>query len=257
VDALAFADEEHPAVARGRADVLRGEAERLAADSANDLLPWACRLNARWVDPSDVAPDQSHNDSQAILRLSKPLYDFGRTSHALEAADTALRSQRGAVPQPHGTPAHGDHAPLLRGAAGGSGLHPGQRGHGHRLRVPRPGPHRNELGQVSDIDLLALEDRFQETRLRRMASLQETRSARNRLAMALNRPDKVPADLLRPELPGNDRTLPELDELYALAEAGNRRLASLRLEAQAVSQRLAASRAGAPDAQRGGGGHAL
>ncbi|WP_018233582.1 TolC family protein [Thioalkalivibrio thiocyanodenitrificans] len=242
VDALAFADEEHPAVARGRADVLRGEAERLAADSANDLLV-GLRLNARWVDPNDVAPDQSHNDSQAILRLSKPLYDFGRTSHALEAADTALRSseeqylglmarQRVEIMRRYFEVLLADLAYTRDNEAMAIAF----------VSLDRA-RHRNELGQVSDIDLLALEDHFQETRLRRMASLQETRSARNRLAMALNRPENVPADLLRPELPGNDRELPDLDELYALAEAGNRRLASLRLEAQAVSQRLAASRA--------------
>jgi outer membrane protein TolC len=241
-DALAFADDEHPTVAQGRADVLRGEAERLAADSANDLSV-GLRLNPRWVEPNDVVVDQSHNDSQVILRLSKPLYDFGRTSHALEAADTALRSRE-------------EHYVSLMAR--------------QRLEIMRRyfevlladltytrdneamavafvtldrARNRNELGQVSDIDLLALEDRFQETRLRRLASLQETRSARNRLAMALNRPDQVPADLARPALPGNGRAVPELEELYALAEAGNRRLAGLRLEAEAGSKRLAARRA--------------
>jgi outer membrane protein TolC len=241
-DALAFADDEHPAVAQGRADILRGEAERLAADSANDLAV-GLRLNPRWVEPNDVVADQSHNDSQVILRLSKPLYDFGRSSQALAAADTALRSreeqylnlmarQRLEIMRRYFEVLLADLAYTRDNEAMAVAF----------VTLDRA-RNRNELGQVSDIDLLALEDHFQETRLRRMASLQETRSARNRLAMALNRPDEVPANLTRPSLPGNDRPVPELEELYALAEAGNRRLASLRLEAEAGSKRLAARRA--------------
>jgi outer membrane protein TolC len=242
-DALALADEEHPAVAAGRADLMRGEADRLAADSANDLAV-GLRLHPRWVDPNHRAEDQSNNDSRVILRLSKPLYDFGRTSHALEAADSTVRSheerylslmarQRMDIMRRYFEVLLADLAYTRDNEAMAIAF----------VTLDRA-RNRNELGQVSDIDLLALEDRFQETRLTRMASLQETRAARNRLAMALNRPQEVPADLLRPELPGNDRDLPELEELYALAEAGNRRLASLRLEAQAASQRMAASRAG-------------
>jgi len=241
-DALVFADEQHPAVAQGRAGVLRSEAERLAAESANDLAV-GIRLNARWVEPNENAPDQSNNDSQAILRLSKPLYDFGRTSHALEAADSALRSQQ----EQHLSLMARQRMEIMRRyfevlLADLTYSRDNEAMAIAFIAFDRAG-NRNELGQVSDIQLYELEERFQEVRLRRMASLQETRSSRNRLAMALNRPDQVPAELLNPTLPGNNRTLPDLEELYALAEAGNRRLASLRLEAEASSQRLAASRA--------------
>lgn len=241
-EALSLADEAHPAVARGRADLLRGEADRLAADAAGDLSV-NLRLHPRWVDPSDVAADQSRNDSRVILQMSKPLYDFGRTRHAREAADTALRGreeqylgllarQRLEIMRRYFEVLLADLAYTRDNEAMAIAF----------VSLDRA-RNRNELGQVSDIDLMALEDHFQETRLQRMASLQETRNARNRLALALNRPDQVPADLLTPELPGNNRELPELEELYALAEAGNRHLAGLRLEAEAASQRLAASRA--------------
>jgi outer membrane protein TolC len=241
-DALAFADDEHPAVAQGRAGVLRGEAERLAADSDDDLAV-GIRLNARWIEPNDVAINQSNNDSQAILRLSKPLYDFGRSSNAQSAAEAALRGQQ----EQHLNLVARQRMEIMRRyfdvlLADLAYTRDNEAMAIAFIAFDRAG-NRNELGQVSDINLLALEERFQETRLRRLASLQGTRSARSRLAMALNRPDEVPAELINPALPGNDRELPAVEQLYALAESGNRRLASLRLEAEAASQRIAARRA--------------
>ncbi|MFW5452284.1 TolC family protein [Thioalkalivibrio sulfidiphilus] len=241
-DALVFADDEHPAVAQGRAGVLRGEAERLAAESANDLAV-GIRLNARWVDPNERAPDQGNNDSQAILRLSKPLYDFGRSSNARAAAETALRGQQ----EQHLSLVARQRMEIMRRYFDVLMADLAYARDNEDMAIAfiafDRAQNRNELGQVSDIDLYALQERFQESRLRRLATLQETRSARNRLALALNRPDQVPSDLINPALPGNDRALPEIEEIYALAEAGNRRLASLRLEAEAASQRIAARRA--------------
>ncbi|OOG23208.1 transporter [Thioalkalivibrio denitrificans] len=241
-DALALADDTHPAVNRGRAGILRSEAERLSADSANDLHI-GLRLHPRWIEPNDEVEDQSRNDSRAILRLSKPLYDFGRTSLALEAADTAVRSQEERYLSLMGRQRMEIMRRFFEVLLADLTYTRDNEAMAIAFVSLDRARNRNELGQVSDIDLLALEDHFQETRLRRMAALQDTRAARDRLALALNRLGQGPADLRHPELPGNDRELPDLDTLYAMAEAGNRQLASLRLEAEAASQRMAASRA--------------
>nr|WP_148211448.1 TolC family protein [Thioalkalivibrio sulfidiphilus] len=241
-DALVFADDEHPAVAQGRAGVLRGEAERLAVESANDLAV-GIRLNARWVDPNERAPDQGNNDSQAILRLSKPLYDFGRSSNARAAAETALRGQQ----EQHLSLVARQRMEIMRRYFDVLMADLAYMRDNEDMAVAYveldKARSSNELGMLSDIKLLELDTHYQGTLQRRQFSLQATRSTRNRLALALNRPDQVPSDLINPALPGNDRALPEIEELYALAEVGNRRLASLRLEAEAASQRIAARRA--------------
>lgn len=242
--ALSLASEDHPSVVLSKAEVAAAEAERAQAD-AEDGLYAAARLNARYIDDSNVPVQQKNNDSRALLLVRKELYDFGRSEKDLAAAEAAVR---------------------------GSELQLRDRLQQRRLEIAKAffeviladlnfqreneamaeafvdfdrARDRNELGQVSDIDVLELEDAYQAVRLRRYRAEADQRASRARLAQALNRPDELPARLATPRLPGNDSPLPDYERLIEAALRQNPVLLGLRQQLEASRLRVAASRRGA------------
>jgi outer membrane protein TolC len=241
--ALALADADHPELALRRSDLALAEARREAA-AADDDFDTRLRLNARYVDDSNLAVQQQNNDSRAVLLLRKELYDFGRSRDAVQAADAEVAGRD----------------LLLR-----------ETRERHRLEIMRAyfnvlladldfaradeamaiafvdwdrSVDRNALGQVSDIDMLALEDLFQTRRVQRSRAEMHLRAARAALANALNRPEELPATLLPPELTANDSPLPDYERLLARALTGNPRLLALRAQGEAARLRVAERRKG-------------
>ena len=102
---------------------------------------------------------------------------------------------------------------------------------------------RFELGIGNRPDLLRLEALYQDWRERRNASLQRMRSARQKLAHAMYRPDKLPVTLAEPALPDNGRPVPEYDSLLPWVMQKNPRVQALQAQLAASEARLAAIRA--------------
>lgn len=102
---------------------------------------------------------------------------------------------------------------------------------------------RFELGIGSRPDLLRLEAFYQDWRERRNASLQRMRSARQKLAHAMNRPGKLPTELAEPALKDNARPVPEYESLLAWVMEKNPRVLTLQAQAAAADARVASIRA--------------
>ena len=105
---------------------------------------------------------------------------------------------------------------------------------------------RRELGQLSDIQLLESENRYQEARGRRSTAEAAQRNARMRLALTLNRPDELPSELVPPplsELVRESSALPEFMEAWAQLRERNPRLLAQRRELEVAQAALAAERA--------------
>ncbi|MBW8306359.1 MAG: TolC family protein [Thiobacillus sp.] len=102
---------------------------------------------------------------------------------------------------------------------------------------------RFELGVGNQPDLLRLEAFYQDWRERRNASLQRTRSTRQKLAHAMYRPGKLPATLAEPALQDNARPVPEFDSLLAWMMQKNPRVQALQALLAASDSRLGAIRA--------------
>lgn len=242
-DALMLAGEGHPLLAASRAELETVEASA-ASTFAKDDIDIGASLEARLIEPSSAADDQSNNDSRAALYARKQLYDFGRTD-ALEAA-AATRITGG----------------KLRFTADLAG---------YRIRIMQAFfdvlladleyardneamavayveadrlRDRNELGQVADVRLREQENSYQELRLQRLRSQARQRSSRARLAQLLDRPDDLPSSLAQPALTGNDQPLPEYEQLVAAALDNNPRVLSLRTDLEAARLRIKAERAG-------------
>ena len=243
--ALSLADAPHPQLqqADARVDVARAEQSRV---DAIDNVKVDLELAARLIDPSyrsqDIEP--SSNDSWAKLRIHKQLYDFGRNDYLTEAADAQFRGRQLEllnVRQQRRLEVTARYFDVLL-----ADLEQARDTEAMAIAFVRLGRarSRNELGQLSDIDLLELESRYQELLRRQRASQAKQRASRSRLALSLNLPDQPPSDLEFPVLSALQRPPGEVEPLEDAALADNPELRALREAVAAARKRTEAARAG-------------
>ena len=102
---------------------------------------------------------------------------------------------------------------------------------------------RQEFGQVSDVDRLELESYYQQALVTRTQSQKRQASTRLQLALALNRPEELPRNLVRPVLAADEREIPDYAPLYEQARIRNPALRAVHSETAATRTALAAERA--------------
>ena len=239
--ALAAIDAGHPSLLRARA--LREQAEQtLEGERASGDLTLDAILDARWIDPNDNTPDDSNNDSRALLVARKLLSDFGHSGHRVAASqreaeitrideELAQAHHRLTVMQRYFDVLLADLAFARDNEAMASAF--------VSLNRAR---NRNELGQVSDIDLFQLEAAYQTARAQRLRSQQTQRRSRAELGEALNRPGQAPAQVLGPALPLNLPVLPELGRLLETIDRESPEIAIRRGQVEVAQRRTAAAR---------------
>lgn len=238
--ALALAEAPHPDLELAQAALEYAQAERvsarapLSAYSYLDLTPQAVR-------PA-IADGDFVGDSRVRVIVGKPLSDFGHTSALTRSADALLGAREQAYIDARQQRRLAIIARFFDVLLADLRYSVDNETMAHRYVTFDQGRDRHELGQISDIELLRLENDYQEARLRRNDSQARQSSARQQLAIALNRPEQLPADLLPPAAPAA-RDTPPLKETIARALARNVRLNALRAEVQAGQERLVAERA--------------
>ena len=239
--ALSLADDTHPDLVLANAALAQAQARSRQVQAADDMeLGFTAELRA--VEPSDIAYYQSHNDSLARLNLSKQLYDFGRTARAEEAAAAELDSRKwllqSARQQQRLDVMNRFFAVLLadlKYARDNEALSIAY------VRYDRAS-NKNKLGKVSDIDLTELESVYQQARNELASSRNRQRITRSQLAISLNRPTDLPAELVTPELEVT-KLEGELDGWVTRVLQENPRLLGLRAEVEAAQKQLQASEA--------------
>ncbi|BCO31502.1 protein CyaE [Thiohalobacter sp. COW1] len=241
--ALAAAHPGHPDLQLAEAERELALAEREAAQAVTGLRASAF-AEGRYVEPSPLAPEPGSNDSRASVLLSKRLYDFGRTGSAVAAAAAghagrelayldATYQQRLEIIARYFDVLLADLAFLVENEAMAIVY--------VNLDEVRD---RHELGQVSDVELLEQETRYQEVRIRRYRAQAEQRTARVRLAEAMGRPGQLAGDLTPPPLDAIERELPELQALQTRVLDSNPAIRAARAEVEAGLEQLEAARAG-------------
>ena len=242
-EALLLAGDNHPSLALSRAKLAEVEAgaERT---TAQDDLDIGARLEARLIDPSDAADDQSSNDSRARLYANKRLYDFGHTEALEAAAETSVTGSRlqltADLTRYRIQIMKAFFAVLLADLEYARDNEAMAVAYVQADRIRE----RNELGQVADIDLLKQQDTYQTFRMQRIRSQARLRTTRARLAQLLDRPDDLPADLARPPLAENDQPLPDYEQLVDTALTRNPRVLALKADLEAARLRVKAERSG-------------
>jgi len=241
-EALQAAEAPHP-------DLLLAEAERDAAQADQDLAAARQDLNVnfeaglRRVKPSLPPEGYSHlSDNSARLSLRKSLYDFGRTASAEAAAKSETESRTAELLETRDRRRIDIMARFfdvlladMQAAADNEFMAAAYVDFDN-------GRHRLEVGTLSPVELGALEALYQDLLVKRNASQQRQRVARALLAMAMNRPGELAPDLEDPDLKGNERPVPEYEQLLALLP-GSPRLQSAQAQLEASRQRLEGVRA--------------
>ena len=214
-----------------------------AISQAEDGFNLSIEGYARYIEPAETAYDQSNYDEKLGLVLRKNLIDFGRTDATQAAAAASIQGaewryqdafsqQRIAVMAAYFDVLRADLA-FARDNEAMAVAYVSL----DKLRD------RHELGQVSDIDLLEMESNYQTARRQQALSASKQRLTRSRLAIALDRPGMLPANLARPVLANLKRPLPDYDALLDLAVKENPVIKALHAEIDAAQQRQRAAAA--------------
>lgn len=182
-------------------------------------------------------------DNVARLVARKPLVDFGRSSQAVAAADQDIAARQAALINVENLRRIDIMARYFDVLLADMQYAADNEFMAVAYVTWDNAQDRFEVGQISQPELLKLEADFQDIRERRNASLQRMRSARQKLAHALNRPGWLPSELVPPALEDNARALPEYDSLLAWVMQRNPRLVAMQAQLAAADARLAAIRA--------------
>jgi outer membrane protein TolC len=244
-EVLAFADQPHPDLDLARAQAALASAEQGLAESQNDLRLTFIGSLRSGHNPilQDVYGDDYSSDSYARLNLRKTLWDAGRFEGGLEAARL---EQAGREHQLRCARAQRRMALLaryfdvlttdLQYAADNEYMAVAYVSWDNARD-------RHQLGQLSNVELAELENRYEDLRAKRNDTLRRAREKRSLLAAAMNRPGQLPAELADPDLRHYERPLPGFDALYAVMLDANPRLLAHRQLLAASGQRLGALRA--------------
>ncbi len=241
--ALATIDERHPVITAAKAETALLSAAG-AEVSADDDLTIDLDLEAHRIDPPAGSPYDGRDDSRATLTLYKRLYDFGRTRHRIDAAAKTVVSGKTAETIAGMTlrrQVMADYfAVLLADLAAATANEAMAVAY---VRFDRA-KDQHELGRLSEVERLRLEDAYQKTLLERQRAETRQRQAREKLALTLNRPGELSASLAPPALPGLTSPLPEYDTLLAEALDNNPMLKRLQARLEALDAQRKAVRAG-------------
>ncbi len=170
-------------------------------------------LEAAYIEPSPIAPDQTHNDSLATLRLSKSLYDFSGSRQRERAAEIQLEAlqddmQSVIALRKIDIARHFFEVILadLKFAWDNEAM---------AIAYVRfdADKDRHALQQMSDVDFLESENNYLDTLHARNQSESQQRFSRAMLAEVLNRPGQLPSRLAHPEFEFPVKPLPEFTEL--------------------------------------------
>jgi len=213
--------------------------QAVAADSA---LTADINLSASLLEPSPISPAQSGQDYAGILTIQKKLYDFGLTDKAETSADIehqAYEKYQTYVQQQRRLDIARKFFDVIL-----SDLKYAWDNEAMAIAYVQynNAKDRHELQQISDVDLLNLEDQYEQVRYRRYQSEMLQRKTRNNLAEAMHRPGELPSQLVRPYIKPPQQALPGYQQLLQQALDNNGLLQRLQAQVRAADLRLQAAR---------------
>lgn len=226
--------------AQADVDLAHAQQQNTQADTG---LQAALQARAFRIDPSAVAVDQNHDDSSVSLVIRKPLYDFGRSSAGAAAAQAEVQGSEwrllDAQQQRRLTIMARFFDVLLADLAQARD----DQAFKVNARLYRSAVARQQMGQISRIDLAARQSNYLAAKQRQQASAARCRATRQALADSLDRHDAWPRTLTPPVVATAPPAMPTVATLLANAQANNVQLRAQRAQLEAARQRLQAARA--------------
>ncbi len=235
--ALSLAQESHPTLDNAAADVAAAEAQVAQAD-ASDRLRISVEARLEHIEPAQLSNFQQHNNSQLALNMRKRLYDFGHTEAGQQAASYALSGSQWQY-------LHSRQQQYIKVLkfylevilADLEYARDNEAMATAFVRMDKA-TDQHELGQLSEIELLEKQRLYQKIRQQRATSEARQRASRSRLAIALNRPGDLPANLEPPHKPVMELADMDVSHLTTTVLENNPELKALRAELAAAQQSL-------------------
>jgi outer membrane protein TolC len=238
-EALASATAPHPERRIAESDLAVARADRSLAGSRQDFALYIDGSLRTGLRPDgDWKPD---NTGRIVAR--KPLFDFGRSSGGIEAADQEVAARQAALLNTENLRRLDIMARYFDVLLADMQYAADNEFMAVAYVAWDNAKDRADVGQLSQPELLKLEAAYQDARERRNASLQRMQATRQRLGQAMNRPGTLPAELEEPVLKGNNRPVADYASLLPWVRAHNLRLLALRAQIDAADARIAAARA--------------
>lgn len=233
--ALNLIDQHHPDLRYIQANVKNARSDLALTESENNLSI-NLRAEARLIDPSAIAMNQSTEEQRLVLQLNKTLYDFGRNSARIDAAEQLLSSENlqyiNARQQQHLVVMKRYFDVVLADLQ----FYRYNEEMAVTFIIFDRLRERQKLGQTTELDVAEKEVEYLRVRRLRTQSQNQQRITRALLAQALNRPTDLPATVSNPQLDIEKRVLPELDNLQQKIKQNNPVLAALREKLSATKK---------------------
>ncbi|NOQ78389.1 MAG: hypothetical protein GQ546_03205 [Gammaproteobacteria bacterium] len=201
----------------------------------------------RYVEPSAIVPASETNDSKISLDISKRLYDFGRSNANIEASNKNLASVDALYTDYVSKRTVAILQAYLNVLLADTIYDHANEAMAVDYVTLDKVRSRFELKQISDIDLLAVDNKYRKTRRDRNQALSDQRITRQHLAQLIS-PGQLSDKLDMPDLKKMHhlsiaRELPEVEQLYETAYQQNPRLISKKHKIDAVRFKLEAFQA--------------
>lgn len=238
--ALSLTEEAHPDISAINHAISIAKSQTAITEAKNGLQIRA-RARARWIDPPSVVEHYGREDHQGTLFAGKTIYDFGRTSNQVEAMKAhevieELRLQQ--VKQHRRIEIMQAFLDVVLSDL--SYIHDNEAMTMGFIRYDRA-RERQELGQLSEVDVLEKENIYYEYRKVRYQSESLQRLLRNQFSIVVNRPNEIVSRFEVPSLNYDKYKLVDVKILQSAAETNNfdlkiirHSLAALRAQLQSV-----------------------
>lgn len=241
--AFSLIDKQHPDL-RYIDAALQGAHSTLQQSLSNNDLTINLKADARWIEPSAVAPNQLNEDHRLGLIVNKTLYDFGRSSAKVDAASQQVLSQN----LQYFNAQQRQYLNIMKRyfdvvLADLQFYRYNEEMAVAYIQFDRMQT-REKLGQYTEIDVAEKEVEYQHVRRLRIFSQNQQRVTRSLLAQALNKPNNLPATVTKPEIHVISRKLPEIEILQKKVYENNPVLGALRAKLLAAKNNIQFARSG-------------
>lgn len=239
--ALSLADDPDPGLQQRLAELERRQADLVAIDASQDFSAYL-EARARYVQPPKISLDQSHDDNRIGIVVDKDIYDFGKHSAQVNAVNYEVQAsqlqyldgrsrRRLEIMQRY-------FAVLLSDLLFNRYNEEMATTYVSYDKLNK----RKELGQISALQVLEAEAKYQRIRILRYQSQAEQRHSRARLAEVLNRPNQLPENIDAPSLQPLTRAIPDYEKSIAAALQQNHLIQALRAKVSAAEEYVQAAR---------------
>lgn len=240
--ALQRAESNHPDIQQAKAALALAKSEQFDVQALTGTNV-SIQARLRYIEPYNTDFDNTRNDSGVSFLVDKNLYDFGRSESAQRAADLSVSGERTTLASTRSQRRLEIMRRYFDVMLADMAFSRDDEDMATAFVALDKARDRREVGQLSDVDVLDLESRYQQVRIRRYRSDNQQRSTRAALAIAMNQPAHLPAVLEDPDLPSLSRKLPEFEEIQKITNKSNPDLIAVRAKLEAAQSRLQAARA--------------